>query len=1123
MASNVPSNSTRTILAENQSYFGLWASTATYNGISVLANSDEAGTLYIQLSTNKTVVDYEYFAVVEPDQTQTLEAVVNAPFFRVKYVNGADAQTSFLIWSSLTQSYPTEVAVNVDLDAETSSIAVWGQKPDESLSPLQLDASGNLKTTATLSVEGTLNVSDETTHELLGDVSGAIWENTDRLLYDLDIIANHGDDASANALALITAVETQTTDLSNALTAVVNGLHDISGSVSVSNFPATQDISGSVSVSNQITGFATSAKQDSILSDLDQIVNRLHDVCGNVVVSNQITGFATESTLEEVATTAEDISLQLFVPQRSWVEVDFDTQSSQVVQGSGTWRVPLTGEEGWEYVNSTIGGATAYFYSNTGLVAGGLESDITLGSLTTMWFIGNYRLATEVNPNRRFYLSVYTKPQGAGDFQPWYRSSKTYQLPNSAIISKGADVFYYAGIDIGSIYKEYNHTAYELAVSRGPCVDDEIIQFMSLAVDSATPANEFDGIIKHAGFMSGTAGVRVVSFTRASREKIAEDNLKSLTVQSGELKVKDASAVALLAEIANGITVEVGEVDISGASFTENKLNVFDASANSELTTIREIIGDTLLTVNYGLLNDTPTYAPIRCDASGALLVKVNNETSPSEVDISGASFTENKLNVFDASAVALLGEIANGITVQVGQVEISGVVITEISGVPVVEISGNVDCNVSFPIVQMVEVSGVPVVEISGNVDCNVSFPTVQMVEVSGVPVVEVSGAVLTDLSGATFTDSKLNVFDASSNEHLFAIEDILETGFVNVYDASCELVLEEIKTQTDKLTFVDIDENTNNLKVIDFALNQQLSQFSFITDESEITDLRTRVMGSVEVINSGEGSLSVSESNPITGFALETTLQDVYSRLHDVSGTIAINNFPATQTVEISGVPVVEISGNVLVSDLSVNVLNSFLDVHCFGSSDGTTFHHIKTNPNGVVATNAIMETDDNGALTSTAVSGTETYNALHTIVKGSVSVSGISNAVSVQNETATQLAVKAQQYGSYGNVANNLVSLLPSGTTAGINVADWSYIVGAYEDYNGATVGTISLEYSFDNITYYTLFNTQIFPSGSSPRRTNINKQDIPAVNWIRLRNGTSSTLTSITLTLLGGSLS
>jgi hypothetical protein len=1108
MTSLIPTNSTKAPLAGSAVFFGSWTSTAGYAAVQSVVNADQIGTIEFQYSTTATVNDLVFtdstpYAGVEP---VFVESQIKAPYFRIKYLNGTNNQTEFSLTTMFSKALGApEVQVEVDLNADNDSVAVYGQKPDLSLSPLQLDASGNLKSTATLSVEGTLNVSDADTHQLLTDLSGAVWENTDRLLYDLDIIANHGTDASANALAILDAIETQTTELSNALTAVVNGLHDISGSVSVSN---------------QITGFATSAKQDSILTDLSNIYLRLHDVCGNVAVSNQITGFATESTLSTLSTTAEDISLQLFVPPRSWVEVDFDTQSSQVVQGAGTWRVPLTGEEGWEYVNSTIGGATAYFYSNTGLVAGGLESDITLGSLASMWFIGNYRLATEVNPNRRFYLSVYTKPTGVGDYQPWYHSSKTYQLPSSAIVSKGADVFYYAGIDIGSIYKEYTHTAYELAVSRGDCGDNEVIQFMAIASDSATPANEFDGIIKHAGFMSGTAGVRVVSFTRSSREKIAEDNLKSLTLSSGQLVVKDPSSVALLEQIADGITVQVGEVDISGVSVVDAKLSVFDASACSLLSQIADGI-----TVQVG-----------EVEISGVPIVEISGN-----VDCNVSFPTVQVVEVSGVPIVEISGNVDCNVsfpTVQVVEVsgvpivEISGnvdcnvsfptVQVVEVSGVPIVEISGNVDCNVSFPTVQVVEVSGVPIVEISGNVDCNVSFPSVQVVEVSGVPIVEISGSVLADLSGSSFTDGKLNVFDASSNEYLFAIEDILDNGFVNVYDASCELVLEEIKTQTDKLTFVDTD-TSNNLKVIDLALNQQLSQFSFFTGEDEVTDLRVKQMGSVEVINPDGVNLSVTESNPITGFALETSLQDVYSRLHDVSGTIAINNFPATQTVEISGVPVVEISGNVLVSDLSVNVLNSFLDVHCFGSSDGTTFHHIKTNPNGVVATNAIMETDANGALTSTAVSGTETYNALHTIVKGSVSVSGISNAVSVQNETATQLAVKAQQYGSYGNLANNVASILPSGVTAGINVADWSYFVGAYEDYNGATVGTISLEYSFDNITYYTLFNTQIFPSGSSPRRTNINKQDIPAVNWIRLRNGTSSTLTSVTLTLLGGSVS
>ena len=132
-------------------------------------------------------------------------------------------------------------------------------------------------------------------------------------------------------------------------------------------------------------------------------------------------------------------------------------------------------------------------------------------------------------------------------------------------------------------------------------------------------------------------------------------------------------------------------------------------------------------------------------------------------------------------------------------------------------------------------------------------------------------------------------------------------------------------------------------------------------------------------------------------------------------------------------------------------------------------------------------------------------------------------MSGNLSVQNATGTQLEVKAKQYGSYGNVANNLASLLPSSATSGIDVSAWSYFVGYYQDYNGATTGNIGLQYSFDNITYYNLFGTTIFPSGTGTRTATIYKQDIPGINWIRLYNETSSTLISVTLTLLGGSVS
>jgi hypothetical protein len=227
-------------------------------------------------------------------------------------------------------------------------------------------------------------------------------------------------------------------------------------------------------------------------------------------------------------------------------------------------------------------------------------------------------------------------------------------------------------------------------------------------------------------------------------------------------------------------------------------------------------------------------------------------------------------------------------------------------------------------------------------------------------------------------------------------------------------------------------------------------------------------------------------------------------------------VSNFPAKQSVFVENTAEgFDLNVNVTNASLAIttasaldtNITNTSLDVHAYASSNGSTWHHLKSDATGHLIVHAEARDGNNNRITSTEDG---TRRGLDVAVIGTATISG-------------SVTASANQYGSYGNLANNVASLLSGGVTSGLNVSAWSYFVGAYEDSNGATVGTISLEYSFDNITYYTLFNTQISPSGSSPRRANINKQDIPAVNWIRLRNGTTSTLTSLTVTLLGGSVS
>jgi hypothetical protein len=365
-----------------------------------------------------------------------------------------------------------------------------------------------------------------------------------------------------------------------------------------------------------------------------------------------------------------------------------------------------------------------------------------------------------------------------------------------------------------------------------------------------------------------------------------------------------------------------------------------------------------------------------------------NDVSFKAETQLGLLDFSGTELLVRDASAIALLAEIANGITVQVGEV----------------------------------------------------------------------------DISGATFTDAKLNVFDSSSNEHLTAIEDILETGFINVVDASANAVL-------DLLTFVDTD-ISNNLLVIDLANNAILSQLSFFTNEDTVTDLRVRVMNQIEVINPEGGNLAVSG------------------------------------TVDLAEGATVEISGSV--------------QTHNFASSNGTDWHHLASDANGRIITLSRTHDGYGNDITSTLNGG---VRALDVAISGNPVVEISGNPI-VEISGNVVVSASANQYGSYGNLCNNVASILPAGVSSGIDVSAWSYFVGAYQDYYNSTptTGFLRLEYSFDNSVYYDLFNTTISPSGAgTPRTATIQKQDIPAINWIRFKNDTNGTMTSITITLLGGSLS
>lgn len=228
-------------------------------------------------------------------------------------------------------------------------------------------------------------------------------------------------------------------------------------------------------------------------------------------------------------------------------------------------------------------------------------------------------------------------------------------------------------------------------------------------------------------------------------------------------------------------------------------------------------------------------------------------------------------------------------------------------------------------------------------------------------------------------------------------------------------------------------------------------------------------------------------------------------------------------------------------------------------YASSNGSTWHHVASDANGQLNVHSKTQDGAGNDITSTSASGTEIYTALDVKVKGTTTISGgvsatlstqdngqltstlsgsgnsihsldvaVKNNVSVQNVSSTKLDVSnyAIQYGSYANLVNNQ-TILPYTASSSLDVSLWSYYMGFY---SSSFMGFPSwpqmyrIQYSFDNITFYNMFNTSVSPSSAGGLNVaTIYKQDIPGINYLRFYNDSTDTLTNVNITILGASSS
>ena len=323
--------------------------------------------------------------------------------------------------------------------------------------------------------------------------------------------------------------------------------------VQVSNFPAVQTVDGSVSVS----GFTGTLDVNVLNYPASQTID------GSVSVSNfpatqTIDGSVSVSNLPDTQTA-------------SIVHLDFDTNMTTVSDSTLPWQQPENGEQGWQYINKTIGPSQIYYYTNSGmLIPGTQESPITLGSVLSQYFVGNMKVLADSDALP--IVAIYTQPQGSGDFNPAYRSRKTYRP--SGTLSKGANYYFHWGAD-ANILTEYERQTLTLSGSDGPCDLAEIVLFMSVNTDSIAPVDTVNLTLKHAGFTTAT-DTRQVNFDN-SKQKNLYSQVENLTFIGDDVSVTVSNFPA--SQTIDGTVSVSGVVDISGSSVSVS--GVVDVSGSS--------------------------------------------------------------------------------------------------------------------------------------------------------------------------------------------------------------------------------------------------------------------------------------------------------------------------------------------------------------------------------------------------------------------------------------------------------------------------------------------------------------------------------------------------------------
>lgn len=265
-------NSTAVALGISGTFTGVFKDVSNYSNVSVLVFTDQVSAtdgLKVEYSTDGTNVDDDDFYTLPASNGQQFSFPLTAKFYRVRYTNGAVAQTAFRMQAKLHSDKPKAsshrlsqiLTDETDVEVVKSVLAIKsgtnfvnlsaGQTTMANALPVAFSSDQtSIPVAATLSAEttkviGTVNIAAAQTLATVTTVS-AVTAITNALPTGANTIGAVNI-AAAQTLATVTTVGTV-----NAVTAITNALPTGANTIGTVNPPAiTKGTQGATGVSTQ--------------------------------------------------------------------------------------------------------------------------------------------------------------------------------------------------------------------------------------------------------------------------------------------------------------------------------------------------------------------------------------------------------------------------------------------------------------------------------------------------------------------------------------------------------------------------------------------------------------------------------------------------------------------------------------------------------------------------------------------------------------------------------------------------------------------------------------------------------------------------------------------------------